>query len=60
METCRGCGRQNVSRDDSPRYDVLDPDFDVDVAEPSEAGPYCAECFTGTTTGQAETTAPLE
>lgn len=50
MKTCIECGQANVDPTDEARYDVLRPGADLD--NPSLLGPYCADCFAETPTGQ--------
>ncbi len=50
---CVECGKHSINPDEPARYDVLSED---EVPR----GPFCAECFTGTTTGQAEPLSPPE
>lgn len=47
MKECIGCHALTVDPADPARYDVLNPD-----PSPEGSGPYCAECFATTVTGQ--------
>jgi hypothetical protein len=49
---CKDCGLHTVDPGAPPRYDVLNPDFDSNVQDMSEVGPYDEECFANTITGQ--------
>lgn len=53
MKTCIGCGQETVDPTDPARYDVLKPGADLD--HPELLGPYDAECFAATYTGQHTT-----
>lgn len=50
MTICIGCNEDTVDPADPPRYDVMNPEADLNHAE--LLGPYDAECFANTYTGQ--------
>lgn len=52
MKTCKGCGLDAVDPQDVPRYDVLNTEYDPEVDQMGDFGPYCQTCFAETTTGQ--------
>lgn len=49
MKTCKGCGLEAVDPSELARYDVLNPEADLD--HPENLGPYCTECWPSTHTG---------
>lgn len=51
MKVCKGCGLPTVDPLEPARYDVMNPDADLD--DPESNGPYDAACFEDTITGEA-------
>lgn len=62
MKACLNCKELAVDPDQPPHYDILNAEFDVDVSDLRDFGPYCAECFDTTETGKiiAENNQPKE
>lgn len=50
MKACKGCGMLTVDPGEMPRYDVLNPEFDAQVDDMSDFGPYGLECWDATYT----------
>ena len=48
MTICINCGLDKVDGSAPPRYDVLNPDVDLD--DPGSMGPYCEDCWPDTVT----------